>query len=104
MSIWIASTSRFLRVPTGASTGEACQTWARVLQKTSPSRRCSPLATTTKTDIEKWLPVHPAPHELVLAWKQEGWGKYWALVVGFLAITIALALPLPRKRTPRDGR
>jgi hypothetical protein len=39
-----------------------------------------------------------------LAWKQEGWGKYWALVVGFLAITIALALPLPRKRTPRDGR
>ena len=31
---------------------------------------------TTKTDIEKWLPVHPVLHDLLLEWKREGWAKY----------------------------
>ena len=29
----------------------------------------------TKTEIEKWLPVHPALHELLVTWKREGWPR-----------------------------
>lgn len=31
---------------------------------------------TTKTGIEKWIPVHPTLHEILTAWKREGWAKF----------------------------
>ena len=36
----------------------------------------------TKTDIEKWLPVHPALHELLVAWKREGWPRMFGRTPG----------------------
>jgi hypothetical protein len=30
---------------------------------------------TTKTDIEKWIPVHSVLHEMLTAWKREGWER-----------------------------
>ena len=36
----------------------------------------------TKTEIEKWLPVHPALREILTAWKREGWAKYWGRTPG----------------------
>ncbi len=37
---------------------------------------------TTKTDIEKWLPVHPVLHDLLLAWKREGWARFMGRAPG----------------------
>ena len=31
----------------------------------------------TKTEIEKWLPVHPVLREILTSWKREGWSRYW---------------------------
>ena len=36
----------------------------------------------TKTEIEKWLPVHPALHELLVAWKREGWSRMFGRTPG----------------------
>ncbi len=34
------------------------------------------LLKTTKTRVEKWIPVHPALHELLIRWKAEGFERY----------------------------
>ena len=30
---------------------------------------------TTKTDVEKWIPVHPALHAILVRWKAEGFDR-----------------------------
>lgn len=30
----------------------------------------------TKTRVEKWIPVHPALHEILKLWKAEGWERF----------------------------
>ncbi len=72
---------------TGMRTGEAAvrrwRDWepsfkgelGRIVAATAYNTRFQ-MEKTTKTDIEKWLPVHPALHELLLAWKREGWARF----------------------------
>jgi len=72
---------------TGMRTGEAAaRTWAdwepeycgdlgRLVCASAYNTRHR-LLKTTKTKVEKWIPVHPALAELLDAWKREGWERY----------------------------
>lgn len=72
---------------TGMRTGEAAaRTWAdweptyrgelgRLVVATAYNTRHRILKS-TKTRVEKWVPVHPALAELLTAWKAEGWERY----------------------------
>ncbi len=73
---------------TGMRTGEAAaRTWAdwadvsyrgdlgRIVARTAYNTRHR-VVKTTKTRIEKWLPVHPALAEILTAWKASGWERF----------------------------
>lgn len=72
---------------TGMRTGEAAarrwEDWepaylgklGRLVAKTAYNTRHR-LVKSTKTRVEKWIPVHPALAELLEAWKREGWERY----------------------------
>lgn len=73
---------------TGMRTGEAAaRTWAdwepvyrgdlgRLVAGTAYNTRHH-VTKTTKTKVEKWLPVHPALAAILTAWKAEGWARFW---------------------------
>ncbi len=73
---------------TGMRTGEAAarrwEDWeesyrgdfGRLVVKTAYNTRHR-LLKSTKTRIEKWLPVHPALAAILTAWRAEGWKRFW---------------------------
>jgi integrase len=74
---------------TGMRTGEAAarrwEDWAdveyrgdlgRLVARTAYNTRHR-IVKTTKTRVEKWIPVHPALAEILTAWKAEGWERFW---------------------------
>jgi integrase len=74
---------------TGMRTGEAAarrwEDWAdvsyrgdlgRLVARTAYNTRHR-IVKTTKTRVEKWIPVHPALADVLTAWKAEGWERFW---------------------------
>jgi integrase len=74
---------------TGMRTGEAAarrwEDWAdvsyrgdlgRLVARTAYNTRHR-IVKTTKTRVEKWIPVHPALADILTAWKAEGWQRFW---------------------------
>ena len=77
-----------LELLTGQRTGEAAaRSWAdwepaflgclgRLVVGTAYNTRFR-LVKTTKTRVEKWVPVHPALAEILERWKAEGWERFY---------------------------